>query len=238
MNSTANTYWMNARPVYDPRGLDWVLVVAMVMDIDEGNIGEVVKGIEGRDTEWRTILLCSVTGGAIALALVIVFFLQQRLKWVLAAIVTAAYVVGVFVCIAALPGWYGAADQDMAALHSQCEANVESAAQALGTQSATDLVNAVQRFMEVFVRVCPPPSTRGLCVDASPPPPPRVRRRPCPRNTSVRTVIFGDPIDWGPGWGTELIGEGRVQRTLLFGPYFLGTLLFAGHGAGGGGVYA
>ena len=60
---------------------------------------------------------------------------------------------------------------------------------------------------------------------------------PCPTNTSVRTIIF---------FGTEFIGHRvkvpsdfgngrRVQRTLVFGPYSLRTLLYAGHGEWGGG---
>ena len=52
---------------------------------------------------------------------------------------------------------------------------------------------------------------------------------PCPTNTSVRTVLFF--IDEVPCLGSELIR--RVQWTRLFGPYFLGTLMFAGHGEGG-----
>ena len=67
-------------------------------------------------------------------------------------------------------------------------------------------------------------------------PSPCVQRRHCPANTSVRTVVFWDPMNEARGPGTELIGcrtacpTNTPVRTVYF-----EDLSFAGHGGHGGG---
>ena len=47
---------------------------------------------------------------------------------------------------------------------------------------------------------------RWFLLDVPPPPPPPCPGMPCSTNTSVRTVIFWNLFNWGPGVGTALIG--------------------------------